>query len=136
MTFGRPAMISKSLADAVPLPAIIEPENLSYHTSLNSFQLGTSTSMIAFFVHSLQLYNIINDILLELYMEDDQGEQKDLHGFAPEQSYQSFDMAAILKYDGDLMMWGRTLPPHLCVSHTESSENKIFWRQAIVCRAR
>jgi hypothetical protein len=136
MTFGRPAMISKSLADAVPLPAMIEPEGLSYQTSLTSFQPGTPTSMIAFFVHSLQLYNIINDILLELYMADDQGEQKDPHGFAPEQSYQSFDMAAILKLDGDLMTWGRTLPPHLCVSRTESSENIIFWRQAIVCRAR
>jgi hypothetical protein len=136
MTFGRPAMISKSLADAVPLPAIIEPESLSYQTNLTSFQPGTPTSMMAFFVHSLQLYSIINDILLELYMADDQGKQKDSHDFALEQPYQPFDMSAILKLDSDLMTWGRTLPPHLRVSCTESSENKIFWRQAIVCRAR
>jgi hypothetical protein len=136
MTFGRPAMISKSLADAVPLPAIIEPESLSHQTDLASFQPGTPTLIIAFFVHSLQLYSIINDILLELYMADGLGEQKDLQSFAPEQSYQSFDMAAILKLDGDLMMWGRTLPPHLRISRNDSSENRIFWRQAIVCRAR
>jgi hypothetical protein len=129
-------MISKSLADAVPLPAMIEPESPSYPTNLTSSQPGTQTAMIAFFVHSLQLYNIINDILLELYMAGDQSEQKDPHAFSPEQSYQSFDMAAILKLDGDLMTWGRTLPPHLCVSRAESSENKISWRQAIVCRAR
>ncbi|KAE9376680.1 hypothetical protein N431DRAFT_400970 [Stipitochalara longipes BDJ] len=136
MTFGRPAMISKSLANAVPLPAIIEPENFSYQTNLTSLQAGTPTSMMAFFVHSLQLYSIINDILLQLYMADDQGKQKDPHGPAPEQSYQSFDMAAILKLDNDLMMWGRSLPPHLRVSCTQSSENRILWRQAVVCRAR
>jgi hypothetical protein len=136
MTFGRPAMISKSLADAVPLPAMIELESLSHQANLNSFQPGTPTLMKAFFVHSLQLYSIINDILLELYMADDQGGQKDPHNLTPEQSYQSFDMVAILKLDGDLMTWGRTLPPHLRISRTESSENKIFWRQAVVCRAR
>lgn len=130
-------MISKSLANAVPLPAITEPENLSYQTDLTSFQTGAPTSIFAFFVHSLRLYSIINDILLELYMvADDKGEQGGRHGFDIEQSYQSFDMAAILRLDGDLMAWGRTLPPHLRVSHTDSSENRIFWRQAVVCRAR
>jgi hypothetical protein len=136
MTFGRPAMISKSLADAVPLPTIIEPESLSYQTDFTSSRPETSTSIMAFFVHSLQLYSIINDILLELYIADDQGKQKNPHGSTPEQSYQPFDMAAILKLDSDLMMWGRTLPPYLRVSCTESSENRIFWRQAVVCRAR
>ena len=129
-------MISKSLADAVPLPAISEPESLTYQTNSASSQPGASTSMIAFFVHSLRLYSIINDILLELYMANDQGELKERRGSTPEQSYQSFDMAAILKLDSDLMTWGRTLPPHLRVSRTESSENTIFWRQAVVCRAR
>jgi len=129
-------MISKSLADAVSLPAMIEPESLSNQPNLTGFQPRAPTSMMAFFVHSLQLYNIINDILLELYMADGQSKQKDSHGFSPEQLYQSFDMAAILKLDGDLMTWGRTLPPHLRVSCTESSEDTIFWRQAVVCRAR
>jgi hypothetical protein len=136
MTFGRPAMISKSLADAVPLPTMIELESLSDQTNSISIQPGTPTLMKAFFVHSLRLYSIINDILLELYMSNDQGGQKDPHDLDPEQSYPSFDMVAILKLDRDLMTWGRTLPPHLRISCTESSENKILWRQAVVCRAR
>lgn len=129
-------MISKSLADAVPLPVMIEPEIIRETKSSTSFHPGTPTSMMAFFIHSLQLYDIINDILLELYMPDDQGEQKSSQDLVPEQLYGSFDMAAILKLDGDLMKWGRTLPPHLRVSRTESSESRIYWRQAVVCRAR
>lgn len=129
-------MISKSLADAVPLPTMIELESLPHQVNASGFQPGTSTLMKAFFVHSLRLYSIINDILLELYMTDDQGGQKGPHDLDPEQSYQSFDMVAILKLDRDLMTWGRTLPPRLRISCTESSENKIFRRQAVVCRAR
>ncbi|KAH8814897.1 fungal-specific transcription factor domain protein [Xylogone sp. PMI_703] len=136
MTFGRPAMISKSLADTVPFPAMIDPEYLPEEASTPGVQPPGRPPMIAFFVKSLHLYEIINDILLELYMNDDQNETKDPDGFPLYKPYESLDLAAILKLDRALMSWGRNLPPHLKLSCPECMSNGMVYRQAVVCRAR
>lgn len=130
MTFGRPTMIAKSLADAVPLP---ETNNLGNQ----ELQLNNQPSKVAFFVESLRLYNIMNDILLELYMRSESNSAKDQHSRDTEQSdYESIELVTILKLDHDLMQWGRSLPLHLRISSPESAENTIIQMQSVVCRAR
>lgn len=136
MTFGRPAMISKTLADAVPLPAMIDPEYLPEDASTPGVQPAGRPAMMAFFVNSLTLYKIINDILLELYMNDDQDDTKDENGLPLYKPYESLDLAAILKLDRALMAWGRNLPSYLKLSSPDSNINGMVYRQAIVCRAR
>ena len=131
MTFGRPAMISRSLADAVPLPSMVIPEYLPLDNP-PGMSPSPPVSMIAFFVVSVKLYNIINDILLELYTGNDQARSKDQHSLTSE----SFDLDTVLKLDRALMIWGQTLPTHLRISSPESLENEIFQRQSVVCRAR
>jgi len=128
MTFGRPAMISKSSAITVPLPAMIDDEFLSH-------QPADQPSMIAFFVKTLQLYDIINDLLLTLYMGRDDNGQKDQYDFYFGQT-ESGDIATVYQLDRALMIWGQTLPSHLRLSSLESSRNATFMRQAIVLRAR
>jgi hypothetical protein len=128
-------MISKSHADAIPLPetadtgflSVAQPELPSNH----------QPSRIAFFVESLRLYDIMNDILMELYTNTENTTAKDQPGVAAQQTdHESTDLTTILKLDQALMLWGRSLPPHLRISSLESMENVTFQMQSIVCRAR
>ena len=133
MTFGRPAMISKSLADAVPLPETND-ENSPDNTD-QGLQPNNQPSRMAFFVESLRLYDIMNDVLLELYTRENniKGRQDTA---SHRSDYDSVDLATILKLDRALMLWGQSLPPHLRISSPESAQNVTFQMQSIVCRAR
>ncbi|KAI9879911.1 MAG: hypothetical protein M1830_006578 [Pleopsidium flavum] len=134
MTFGRPAMITKSSAFTVPLPAMIDDEFLSHQPGIEVAQPANRPSMMAFFVKTLQLYEIINDLLLALYMGRDENGHKDQYDFFFGQS-DSGDIATVYELDRALMTWGQTLPLHLRLSSPESSRNNTFMRQAIVLRA-
>lgn len=135
MTFGRPAMISKLLSDEVPLPAMIDDEYLGREANGADKQPEDRPPMMAFFVKSLHLYTIINDILLALYMGHNDGAQK--HNHNPLfQLTESTDIARVFQLDQALMTWGQTLPLHLRISSIESSGNSMVFRQAVVCRAR
>jgi hypothetical protein len=134
MTFGRPAMISKSLSDAVPLPAMIDDEYLSRQADTVDTQPEGRPSMTAFYVSTLHLYAIINDILLALYMGHDE-KQKNKNSSLFHQA-ESNDVARVFELDQALMNWGQTLPLHLRLSSPESSQNNMIYRQAVVCRAR
>jgi hypothetical protein len=135
MTFGRPAMISKSLSDEVPLPAMIDDEFLGRQADGADRQPEDRPSMMAFFVKSLHLYSIINDILLALYMGHDDTAHKDNHNSLFHKT-ESSDVARVFQLDQALMTWGQTLPPHLRLSSLESAQNNTLYRQAVVCRAR
>jgi hypothetical protein len=91
--------------------------------------------MIAFFVKSLHLYSIINDILLALYMGHDDATQKDSYN-SLFHKMESSDVARVFQLDQALMIWGQILPPHLRLSSLESAQNNTLYRQAVVCRAR
>lgn len=132
MTFGRPAMIAKTLADSVPLPAMIDDDYLPSDSSSPSVQPDNTPSAMAFFVKSLNIYDIVNDILAALYEDESQKDQFGLFSFAAESS--NIDM--VFRLDRALMNWGRTLPPHLRISSYESFANPLFKRQAIICRSR
>jgi hypothetical protein len=135
MTFGRPAMISKSLSDEVPLPAMIDDEFLGRQADGADAQPANRPPMMAFYVKSLHLYSIINDILLALYMSHDDTTQKENYNSMFHKT-ESSDIARVFQLDQALMTWGQTLPLHLRLSSLESAQNSTLYRQAVVCRAR
>jgi hypothetical protein len=128
-------MISKSLSDEVPLPAMIDDEFLGRQADGVDIQPEGRPPMMAFYIKSLHLYSIINDILLALYMGHEDATQKDNHNSLSHKTGSS-DVARVIQLDQALMTWGQTLPLHLRLSSLESSQNSTLYRQAVVCRAR
>jgi hypothetical protein len=135
MTFGRPTMISKCAAQAVPLPASVD-EEYTYSTSgAEVCQPADRPSMMAFFAKSVELYEIMNDILLSLYMPVPDECAEDMYGFYFSQESKEGERT-IFELDRALTKWSRSLPPHLRKSSVDASKNPIFYRQGIVIRAR
>ncbi|KAJ5552045.1 hypothetical protein N7461_006743 [Penicillium sp. DV-2018c] len=135
MTFGRPAMISKASSGAVRLPAAVDDDYIPLESSKEVSQPSNCPSMMAFYAKSLELYEIMNDVLLTLYNPVSDECSEDVHEF-------SFDNATgegertIFQIDRSLTKWTRSLPPHLRGDSSETSANPIFCRQKIVLRAR
>ncbi|KAF2021654.1 hypothetical protein BU24DRAFT_417295 [Aaosphaeria arxii CBS 175.79] len=124
MTFGRPSMIANWLYDAVPLPVMIDDDFLDSQSDPSDVRPDGGTPTIAFFVKSVQLYSIVNDCLLELYMQ------------LPEKAGQSVEqITSVLQFDERLLHWVRSMPEGL---QYPSSINASFalQRQRIVLRSR
>ena len=81
MTFGRPAMISKASSGAVPLPAAVDDEYIPSGSSKEVSQPPDRPSMMAFYAKSLELYEIMNDVLLSLYKPVSDDNAEDIHSF-------------------------------------------------------
>lgn len=137
MTFGRPAMISKCSAQAVPLPATIDEEFMNSNSNGGEVrQPADRPSIMAFFAKSVELYEIMNDILLSLYMPSvPEDGAEDMYGFYFSQESKEGERT-IFELDRALTKWSRSLPPHLRGSSRDASKNPIFYRQSIVIRAR
>ncbi|KAJ5050299.1 hypothetical protein NUH16_008839 [Penicillium rubens] len=135
MTFGRPAMISKASSGAVPLPAAVDDEYIPSGSSKEVSQPPDRPSMMAFYAKSLELYEIMNDVLLSLYKPVSDDNAEDIHSF-------HFDNVAsegertIFELDRSLTRWTQSLLPHLRWDSSTVSTNPIFYRQSIVLRAR
>lgn len=124
MTFGRPAMISKWLSAAVPLPLAIDDEFLDIQKKGSAMRPDGRPCMMTFFVAQLQFYDIINDILLELYMTN--GEQRQ----------RSTDIMSVLQLDDALTNWTHNLPDHLQISSDVTPNEATFRRLTVVNRVR
>lgn len=125
MTFGRPSMIANWLSNAVPLPLMIDDYFLDTQTEGSATRPDGGATEVAFFVKSLELYRIINDSLLELYMRPGEGETQD----------KEF-LVSVLQLDSRLTQWARSIPNHLCHLPGEAKADFILQRQRIVLRAR
>jgi hypothetical protein len=136
MTYGRPAMIGKRGAAAVPLPAAIDEHYLSGDPSRRDSQSEDSPSILDFFIQSLGLYRILNEILLNVYAADPQtGANIDQwECFFPRQ-YDEQRSCSFLDLDRALTLWDRDLPPHL-KDFNYANSSKIHSRQAVVLRQR
>ena len=80
---------------------------------------------MAFFIKSLELYDIVNDILLELYLDSGDIRSKEPH-----------HLVSVLQFDNRLVEWAYSLPDHLQYSRGKRNENLVSRRQCIVIRAR
>ncbi|KAL4746492.1 hypothetical protein BDW72DRAFT_210376 [Aspergillus terricola var. indicus] len=135
MTFGRPAMISKASCGSVPLPATIDEEYIASASGSGVEQPADQPSVMAFYAKSLELYDILNDILLSLYkpvVEESSDDVYDLY-FNRDTSE---DELTIFQLDRALTRWTRSLPAHLRGEPVSGSNGIIFYRQSVVLRAR
>jgi hypothetical protein len=135
MTFGRPTMVSKGSGGSVPLPVTIDEETLPSTSGVEVSQPADRPSMMAFLAKSLELYEILNDILLNLYTPAPEECPEDIHDFYFSRESKEGEHA-IFDLDRALTKWCRKLPAHLRHSSDDVSRNPVFFRQAIVLRAR
>ncbi|KAJ6031000.1 hypothetical protein N7540_001732, partial [Penicillium herquei] len=135
MTFGRPAMISKYSSGAVPLPEAVDDEIIQAGIASEPTQPPETPSVMAFYAKSLELYEIMNDVLLSLYKSTADESLEDMHDFYFNSGTNEGDRT-IFELDRSLSRWTRSLPAHLQQWPNVNSENSIFMRQSIVLRAR
>jgi hypothetical protein len=136
MTYGRPAMIGKRSAAAVPLPMAIDEHYLSGDPHRKDSQPEDRPSILDFFIQSLDLYRILNEILLNVYAADPKtGPNIDeWECFFPSRRHEQRSFS-FLDLDRALTLWERGLPCHLTVSNV-GNNNEIHRRQAVVLRQR
>ena len=79
---------------------------------------------MAFFVAQLQFYDIINEILLKLYMTNGEQQQRNT------------DIISVLYLDDALMDWAVNLPDHLQISSGFSTRDATSRRLSIINRVR
>lgn len=93
--------------------------------------------MMASFAKSVELYEIMNDILLSLYTPIPDDGAEDTYGFFySSQERSKGGERTIFELNRALTRWSRSLPPHLRGSSVDASKNSIFYCQSIVIRAR
>lgn len=136
MTFGRPAMISKVSSGAVPLPITVDDEFISTAGLAETTQPAERPSMMVFYAKTLELYEIMNDVLLSLYKPVPDDSPDDIHDFYFNNSVGEGERT-IFELDRSLTRWSTSLPAHLRGDSSVSSQkNPIFFRQGIVLHAR
>jgi hypothetical protein len=134
MTFGRPVTIPKTLAASVPLPSAIGAD-VGGHSHVPFNELSHATSGTVFFVKTLELFDIVNDILTAVYTSNGNMCNGDELGLSSGTRVAP-NLATVFGLDDALMAWPRSLPPHLRISSDRSFESTISRRQAILCRTR
>ncbi|OOQ82807.1 putative C6 transcription factor [Penicillium brasilianum] len=112
MTFGRPAMISKYSSGAVPLPISVDDEFISAATIAEPSQPVERPSMMVFYAKTLELYEIMNDVLLSLYKPVADEITDDIHDFYFNNTAGEGERT-IFELDRSLTRWTRSLPVHL-----------------------
>ncbi|KAL5340262.1 fungal-specific transcription factor domain-containing protein [Aspergillus crustosus] len=135
MTFGRPAMISKASCGSVPLPATIDEEYIASAPGIEATQPADQPSIMAFYAKSLELYEILNDVLLSLYKPVSDENPDDIYDFYFNRET-CRDELTIFELDRALTKWTCSLPPHLRGDSPQGTNNIIFYRQSVVLRAR
>lgn len=125
MTFGRPSMIANWLQTSDGLPSMIDDEFLDTQTEPSVIRPDGGPTVMAFFRKTLELFDIINDILIQLYLNPKEARGKDLH-----------HLKLVLDLDERLVAWVDSLPEYLKYSYCISDEAFAFRRQRVVLRAR
>ncbi|CAG9961998.1 unnamed protein product [Clonostachys byssicola] len=126
MTFGRPSTVNSGPFDPVPLPKMIDDEFLDTQTQPSATRPDGRKSIMAFFVKSLELFNIANDIQNEAYRQ-----QKGVRDGGINR------LISVFRLDNRLVQWAQTLPVHLHYSESiQEGEGLAFRRQRVVLRAR
>ncbi|CAG7920223.1 unnamed protein product [Penicillium olsonii] len=135
MTFGRPAMITKASSGAIPLPAAVDEEFIPSESRSEASQPPDRPSIMAFFGKSLELYDIMNDVLESLYNQSTDVSGEDIHDFYFN-NITGEGERTIFELDHCLSRWTKSIPMHLRGDSAMKSTNPIFCRQSIVLRAR
>ncbi|KAK1503652.1 hypothetical protein CABS01_09041 [Colletotrichum abscissum] len=97
-TFGRPVLVSRQYF--VPPPEPIDDEYLS--ESSEGLQPSDRPSYLAFFVHSVALFDVLNEILAKFYTEGESVSDK-----TPD------SLSHVLQLSSKLDVLGHSIPPYL-----------------------
>ncbi|GKZ51933.1 hypothetical protein AbraIFM66951_008318 [Aspergillus brasiliensis] len=80
VTLGRPSMIPRALPNPAPLPSMIDDEFFEVQTEGSAMRPDGRPCNMSFAVKTLELYEIMNDVLVDLYMDASQTRHHCLHG--------------------------------------------------------
>ncbi|KXH38596.1 hypothetical protein CNYM01_10839 [Colletotrichum nymphaeae SA-01] len=97
-TFGRPVLVSRQYS--VPPPEPIDDEYLS--ESSEGLQPSDRPSYLAFFVHSVALFDVLNEILAKFYTEGESISDKTADS-----------LSHVLQLSSKLDELGHSIPPYL-----------------------
>ncbi|PYH96647.1 putative C6 transcription factor [Aspergillus ellipticus CBS 707.79] len=135
MTFGRPAMISMTSCGSVPLPATVDEEYIPAVSGSELTQPANRPSVMAFYAKSLELYEILNDILLRFYSPTTEETPEDIYNFYFDKEANQGERT-IFELDRSLTKWSRSLPLHLRSDSCPRSGDAVFYHQSVVLCAR
>ncbi|KAE8381341.1 fungal-specific transcription factor domain-containing protein [Aspergillus bertholletiae] len=121
-TFGRPGMIPKWLFSLVPLPSMIDDEFFEAQTEGSERRPDGQPCIMAFLRKAIELYRILDDVLVELYLT-----------CSPREEGIESKLPHILEIDSRVQSWSKSLPSHLQMQ-TAATGNTIVDRQATVLR--
>ena len=131
MTFGRPMVITRADALAVPFPAGINDEYLSSTPGSSNLQPLGESSTVEFWLQTSKLYIIQEETLSAMY-SNEAAIRKATN--SPAERLQNVDFNTILRIHSSLRQWNEALPQFLRVRKNSSTElaDPIFSRQANV----
>lgn len=138
MTLGRPLMISGTLSRSVPYPNSIDDEYLLVEPNEIGSQPSHKPSKVEFFVSSLGLYSILEEILSTFYPSCVNGGTTSGNDFYQTKFAKRLDFNSILSLDQSLTKWRESLPSCLmmCEAPIDTRSDPVFPRQANILELR
>jgi hypothetical protein len=138
MTLGLPTVISRVDAHAVPLPACIDDVYLSSLPSQDNHQPLGMISQKEFFVQSLKLYVIMEDILSAMYSGEDSISPVTQSDLTSTERLSRIDFNTLLQIEASLQNWYAALPDMLKAKDCAAEDNTepILTRQATILQLR
>ncbi|OJJ76872.1 hypothetical protein ASPBRDRAFT_201951 [Aspergillus brasiliensis CBS 101740] len=123
VTLGRPSMIPRALPNPAPLPSMIDDQFFEVQTEGSAMRPDGRPCNMSFAVKTLELYEIMNDVLVDLYMDASQTSQ-----------FQG-RLSRTMEIDSKLQDWQSSLSGHLRWP-LATRENSVIVRQALMMRIR
>ncbi|PYI01192.1 hypothetical protein BO78DRAFT_391298 [Aspergillus sclerotiicarbonarius CBS 121057] len=123
-TLGRPGMIPKWLFTSVPLPSMIDDEFFDTQADGSDTRPDGKPCILAFSVKAFELYLILDDILVEIYLNSNH--DIDVNS----------KLTSTLEIDSKIQAWKGSLPNHLQYTPSARNDGSIVHRQATILRIR
>jgi hypothetical protein len=141
LTYGQPSTISAKTASTVPLPLAIDERNLLQGSVLQ--HAVEATSIIDFYISSLRLYEILQDVTFILDSTKFRSQTVD-GSHNTDASHLSGHLSSIegrstvYEVERKISHWEKSLPDHLKIgnhAHNERTDS-VLHRQAVVLHQR
>jgi hypothetical protein len=135
MALGRPMVLSRADAEAVPLPSEIDDAHLSPVVSMEGVQPPGTMPRASFFVHAMKLVGLLDRVLSTLYSADLNESRRT--GRSSVERLESLDFGAIVQIDAAFRKWEEAVPSELRLGDESiDSTDLVIFRQARVLRLR
>ncbi len=140
MTYGRPCMISRAVADSIPHPVPVDAEYIyNGRPSTHRAICGRTPTRVDFFLQTLSLYDLLFEVLNNFYMPKSERFKSldDVYQHYCLQTSGGFAKITVLDINQRLVQWHEDLPPHLRMENDETDyDNPILRRQAVILHQR